>query len=46
MNLKQIKNLPGARKLSMPEFVPPQLATLTGEPPKGEEWFHELKFDG
>src|SRR5919205_1615811 len=46
MNLKQIKNLPGARKMSMPEFVPPQLATLTGEPPSGEEWFHELKFDG
>jgi len=46
MNLKQIKNLPGARKMSMPEFVPPQLATLTDKPPSGEEWFHELKFDG
>ena len=46
MNLKQIKNLPGARKTSIPEFVPPQLATLTDKPPSGEEWFHELKFDG
>lgn len=46
MNLKQIKNVPGARKIAMPEFVSPQLATLVKEPPKGEEWLHELKFDG
>jgi len=30
----------------MPEFVSPQLATLESEPPKGDQWFHELKFDG
>jgi bifunctional non-homologous end joining protein LigD len=46
MNLKQIKNLPGARKVGMPEFVSPQLATLVDKPPAGDEWFHELKFDG
>src|SRR6185503_4402414 len=46
MNLKQLKNLPGARKVAMPEFVPPQLATLTDKPPAGDEWLHELKFDG
>jgi bifunctional non-homologous end joining protein LigD len=46
MNSKQIKNLPGARKIVMPEFVSPQLATLTKEAPKGDEWLHELKFDG
>jgi len=46
MNLKQIKNLPGARKAAMPEFVPPQLATLVDKPPAGDEWFHELKLDG
>lgn len=40
------KKLPGARKAPMPEFLPPQLATLVGEPPAGEEWLHELKFDG
>jgi hypothetical protein len=28
MNLKTIKTLPGARKAALPEFVPPQLATL------------------
>jgi len=46
MNAKQIKNLPGARKVAMPEFVSPQLATLTDKPPRGDEWLHELKFDG
>jgi len=46
MNAKQIKALPGARKLVMPEFVSPQLATLTDKPPPGDQWFHELKFDG
>ncbi|HEY2962827.1 MAG TPA: non-homologous end-joining DNA ligase [Pyrinomonadaceae bacterium] len=46
MNPRQVKNLPGARKLAMPEFVSPQLATLVKEAPKGDEWLHELKFDG
>lgn len=30
----------------MPAFVPPQLATLVQQPPPGDEWLHELKFDG
>ena len=30
----------------MPEFIAPQLVTLVKEPPNGDEWFHELKFDG
>jgi bifunctional non-homologous end joining protein LigD len=29
-----------------PEFVPPELATLVSHPPKGENWVHEIKFDG
>ena len=41
-----MKNLPGARKVAMPEFVSPQLATLFDKPPAGNEWLHELKFDG
>jgi bifunctional non-homologous end joining protein LigD len=46
MDLKQLKNVPGARKAAMPEFVSPQLATLVKEAPRGNEWLHELKFDG
>jgi bifunctional non-homologous end joining protein LigD len=40
------KKLPGARKAPMPEFIPPQLATLVDKAPTGDEWLHELKFDG
>jgi bifunctional non-homologous end joining protein LigD len=42
----QLKNLAGARKAAMPEFVAPQLATLVRSAPGGDEWLHELKFDG
>ena len=30
----------------LPEFVPPELATLVDKPPTGEDWVHEIKFDG
>jgi bifunctional non-homologous end joining protein LigD len=40
------ENLPGARKSALPKFIAPQLATLVKEPPSGDEWLHELKFDG
>src|SRR5256885_17227533 len=40
------KNLVGARKAKLPAFVAPQLATLVKEPPAGDLWLHELKFDG
>src|SRR5437763_4393644 len=43
---RAVKKLPKARKASLPRFIPPQLATLVKEPPSGDEWIHELKFDG
>jgi bifunctional non-homologous end joining protein LigD len=45
-NIKTLEKLRGARKRPMPDFIAPQLATLVDEPPTGDEWFHELKFDG
>jgi bifunctional non-homologous end joining protein LigD len=36
----------GARKAPMPAKIEPQLATLVEAVPKGEEWVHEIKFDG
>jgi bifunctional non-homologous end joining protein LigD len=36
----------GARKAAMPDFVPPQLATLKPHAPAGAGWVHEIKFDG
>jgi bifunctional non-homologous end joining protein LigD len=32
--------------LRMPRFIAPQLATLVASPPEGEEWVHEIKYDG
>ncbi|HEY1991302.1 MAG TPA: DNA ligase D, partial [Gammaproteobacteria bacterium] len=40
---------PAARRRhasTLPAFVKPQLATLMDRPPKGENWVHEIKFDG
>jgi bifunctional non-homologous end joining protein LigD len=31
---------------NLPDFVPPQLATLHDRPPDGAGWVHEVKFDG
>jgi bifunctional non-homologous end joining protein LigD len=41
-----VKALPGARPGALPERIEPQLATLAPEAPDGEEWLHEIKFDG
>ncbi|HYG61680.1 MAG TPA: DNA ligase D [Thermoanaerobaculia bacterium] len=38
--------VPGARKGAFPAKLEAQLATLVDEVPRGEEWIHELKFDG
>jgi DNA polymerase LigD, ligase domain len=46
VNQKQLQKIPGARKAAMPEFISPQLATLEEKPPPGDQWLHELKFDG
>ena len=34
------------RKGSPPKFIEPQLATLVDAPPEGDEWVHEIKYDG
>lgn len=33
-------------RAKIPAFVSPQLATLVDEAPVGDEWLHEIKFDG
>lgn len=38
--------LTGAVAAGQPSFVQPQLATLVDEAPAGNEWLHEIKFDG
>jgi bifunctional non-homologous end joining protein LigD len=29
-----------------PKFIPPQLPSLTDQPPEGADWIHEVKHDG
>ena len=38
--------LEGAREAPLPDTVAPQLCTLVTEVPAGDEWMHEIKFDG
>lgn len=42
-SLKLPKNLTSA---PFPQLIKPQLATLTARAPDGDEWLHEVKFDG
>jgi bifunctional non-homologous end joining protein LigD len=43
---KEIAKVAGARRVALPKDFTPQLATLAGRVPEGDEWLHELKFDG
>src|SRR5438034_3982554 len=36
----------GAGDVPLPRIFAPQLATLVDTAPEGDEWLHELKFDG
>lgn len=36
----------GARKAKKPSFIEPALAKLKPKPPAGDDWIHEIKFDG
>lgn len=35
-----------AKKSALPKDIRPQLATLVKQVPKGDQWLHEIKFDG
>ena len=37
---------PGARPAKLPAMVAPMLTTLVPRAPAGEEWIHEIKYDG
>lgn len=38
--------VPGARKAAFPAPFTPEMATLVDEVPPGDEWIHEIKYDG
>ena len=39
-------SLPGALVAPLPKHVAPALSTLAAAPPSGQDWAHEIKFDG
>jgi bifunctional non-homologous end joining protein LigD len=43
---EDLSRLPGAVPGEQPQSMSPQLAALTPEPPEGEGWLHEIKYDG
>jgi bifunctional non-homologous end joining protein LigD len=43
---REVARLTGARRAPQPGAFKPQLAVLVADVPKGDEWLHELKFDG
>ncbi|MFA7601714.1 MAG: DNA ligase D [Novosphingobium sp.] len=45
-NARAAKPGKAARTSEPPAFVPPQLATLVDAVPTGNDWLHEIKFDG
>jgi len=42
----QPQRLAGARKAPLPAHPEPQLASPAATPPRGDDWLHEIKFDG
>ena len=42
----EASGLKGAARAKVPETPSPELATLVKEAPTGDEWLHEVKFDG
>ena len=46
MVLKRIKSISGATKTNFPLVIEPMLATLTENPPVGNGWTYEIKWDG
>ena len=45
-NAKSKATIRGARRAPLPDFIPPQLASLKSQAPSGRGWLHEIKFDG
>jgi bifunctional non-homologous end joining protein LigD len=41
-----LESLKGARKVEMPAALEPMKATLADRPPRGDEWWFEVKWDG
>jgi bifunctional non-homologous end joining protein LigD len=43
---KQNRRAKPQSRAKLPQFIEPQLATPADDPPQGEGWLHEIKYDG
>jgi bifunctional non-homologous end joining protein LigD len=41
-----LKDIEGAKAAKLPASLSPMLTTLVKSPPPGDEWLHEIKYDG
>jgi len=46
MPSKRLRRNQTTKRTPLPKFIQPQLATLVNSVPPGDEWLHEIKFDG
>src|SRR6476659_2440079 len=46
MTKRERRVVAAAASSEMPRFIKPQLATLKAKAPSGDQWLHEIKFDG
>ena len=44
--MRLARSLLGVKQKLFPGFIEPALATMAHRPPRGEQWLHEIKFDG
>jgi hypothetical protein len=45
-SVRVLSRLPGATRAPYPGFIAPCLPTLRSEPPRGDGWLYEIKYDG
>jgi DNA ligase D-like protein (predicted ligase) len=43
---RPVARRPGAEKAALPQWIRPQLTQLVDAAPEGDQWLHEIKFDG
>jgi ATP-dependent DNA ligase len=43
---RPVARRPRAEKAALPQWIPPQLTQLVETAPEGDDWLHEIKYDG
>jgi ATP-dependent DNA ligase len=43
---RTVTHRPGAAPADLPRWIRPQLTQLVDQAPEGDQWLHEIKYDG